>query len=343
MRKHEKEVEEYLLDEEDEAIKKIQKTYDQAYKDVQKEINKLKAQIEELIKNKQWIENDPEQLEIWESQVRSKIYQQNYQESLKRQIDGFMDALKSEHVKTIEDYMRLMYEDGFLSNIYNLHCRDVPILVPINQELMLKTLMYNVDNIPLSERIYSNVDEAKQAILEELSRGVATGIDYSDIGMNIKNRLGVSFRKAKNIAQNEGQRVKIDARIDSMKAAKAKGADLVKVWDAVYDNKTRPVHRELDQQHAEIDEPFHSSAGDVQAPKKFGRPELDINCRCNLLSVPRWDIEDSIQKVDNISGELIEAENYSDWKKKYYEELEAEEVRQGAERAMKSKGRSRKT
>ena len=38
-----------------------------------------------------------------------------------------------------------------------------------------------------------------------------------------------------------------------------------------------------------------------------------------MLSVPRWDIDNKVNKhYDNIKGEIIKAENYADWKEKYY-------------------------
>lgn len=308
MRKHEKEIELFLLDHEEITINKLKQTYEQVSKDIKKKLKKLNDDIDKLI------EENPENATL----IRSKIYQRDYQKALKKQIDMYLDTLKQSHTKTIDDFLKLMYEDGFLSVVYSMHCYEIPLTIPINQKLMKKALEYNIDDMPLSKRLYKNINKTKKDVLAEITRGVSSGMSYNDIARNIQNRLDVSFRKAKQIAQNEGQRVKIDAKIDSMQEAKKKGADIVKVWDSTLDNKTRPIHRELDQQHAELDKPFRCSVGEVQAPKKFGRADLDINCRCILLSVPRWDIEDTVEKYDNIKGTLIKAENYRDWKKKYY-------------------------
>lgn len=308
MKKHQAEVEKVLLGHEKEVYRKLKKTYDQALKDINRKSKELQKAIDKLV------EEEPDN----ETLIRSKIYQLNYQKTLQAQISGYMDVLKSEHVKDINDYMKIMYEDSYISNFYNLNKLGVPVTAPINQELMIKALTYDTNNIPLSKRIYDNVEKAKKDVLAEIQRGISTGMSGQDIARNIQNRMGVSYRKAKQLAQNEGHRVKTDARIDSMHEAKKKGADIVKVWDATLDGKTRPVHAELDQQHAEIDEPFKFGGGEVQAPKKFGMAALDINCRCALISVPRWDIEDTATKRDNITGELIEAKNYADWKEKYY-------------------------
>lgn len=322
MKKHEKEIEQVLLDNEKAVYKRLESTYKQALKDVDKKYKDLQDSIDKLIRAQSENMDDEKQLEIIKSQIQSKIYQQNYQKALKEQIDSAMDVLKSKHVKTLDDYLNTMYEDGFLSQIYSLQKYGVPVLAPINHELLVKAITFNVDDIPLSKRLYDNVNKAKRDIMDEISRGIASGMNSQDIARNIQNRMDVSYRKAKQLAQNEGHRVATDAKIDSMNASKDRGADIVKVWDATFDGKTRPIHAQLDGKRAEIDGYFEYSGGQVFAPKKFGKPALDINCRCALLSVPRWDIEDTVIKRDNITGELIEAKNYADWKKKYYKAME---------------------
>lgn len=332
MKKHQAEVEKVLLGHEKEVYKKLKKTYDQAFKDINRKSKELQKAIDKLV------EEDPDN----ETLIRSKIYQLNYQKTLQAQISGYMDVLKSEHVKDIDDYMKIMYEDSYISNFYSLNKEGVPVTAPINQDLMIKALTYDTNNIPLSKRVYDNVEKAKKDVLAEIQRGISTGMSSQDIARNIQNRMGVSYRKAKQLAQNEGHRIRTEATLDSMRAAKAKGADIVKQWDSTLDNKTRPVHRELHGQYAEVEEPFKCSAGSPQAPKMFGIAAQDINCRCALLSVPRWDIEDEPVHRDNISGELINAGSYEEWKLKYYVEIESENVRKGAEIAKQSRERLRK-
>ena len=322
MKKHEKEIEQVLLNNEKDVYKRLEGTYNQALKDAQGKYKELQESIDKLIEKESRYTNDPEQLEIIKSQIQSKIYQQNYQKVLQEQLNNALDTLNSSTVNSIEDYLNTMYEDGFISQLYSLQKYGIPVLAPINHELLVKAVSYNTDNIPLSKRIYSNVEKAKRQIRDEISRGIATGMSQQDIARNISERMGVSYRKAKQIAQNEGHRVVNDAKIDSMHASKDRGADIVKVWDCTFDKKTRPIHAQLDQQHAEIDDYFEYSGGKVFAPKRFGKASLDINCRCALMSVPRWDIEDEVEKRDNITGELIKAKNYADWKEKYYNAIE---------------------
>ena len=211
---------------------------------------------------------------------------------------------------------------------YGLMKQGVSITMPINQKLLVKSITYKTENIPLSTRIYKNVEKAKTNIISEISRGLSTGMSVNDIARNLENSMGVSSRKAYQLAQNEGARVRKDATVDCIKEAKKKGADLVKMWDATMDSKTRPIHAELHGKWAEVDEKFEYSGGEVFAPKEFGVPALDINCRCALLSVPRWDVDDNARHYDNAWREngnnkmYVDVKNYEEWKKLYYQNVD---------------------
>ena len=307
MKKWQKEIKQAQLDREKQVHKELEGTYRQALDDVNKKAKDLQDQISKLVAD------DPEN----ESLLRSKVYQLKYQEQIKAQLDDAMNRLND--AGSIEAYMEDMYREGYASNIYALQKQGVPVIAPINHDKMLTALTYNTNNIPLSTRLYKNIEKTKKQVMSEITRGIASGMSNQDVARNIKNRMGVSYRKARQLAQNEGHRVNTQAVMDSMHDAKDRGADIVKQWDCTYDKKTRPVHARLDQKWTDIDDYFDYGGGKVFAPKQFGVASLDINCRCALLSVPRWDVDsDTPKHMDNITGELIEAKNYDDWKNKYY-------------------------
>ena len=65
------------------------------------------------------------------------------------------------------------------------------------------------------------------------------------------------------IARTEGHRIQVASNLDAMQAAKERGADVVKQWDATLDETTRERHRELDGQIREIDEDFEYSGARI--------------------------------------------------------------------------------
>ena len=319
MKDWQKEIENVLLDDEEDVLKKLEKTYKQSLQDVKKHAKELQNDLDKLIAD------DPDN----ENLIRSKVYQLNYQKALEKQINGYMDVIKRDNVKDINDYLKTVYSDGFMTQQYGLMKQGVSITMPINQKLLVKSITYKTENIPLSTRIYKNVEKAKTNIIAEISRGLSVGMSNQDIARNLENSMGVSSRKAWQLAQNEGARVRKDATIDCIKEAKKKGADLVKMWDATMDSKTRPIHAELHGKWAEVDEKFEYSGGEVFAPKEFGIPALDINCRCALLSVPRWDVDDNARHYDNAWRDnendemFVDVRNYQEWQARYMQVMNA--------------------
>jgi hypothetical protein len=61
---------------------------------------------------------------------------------------------------------------------------------------------------------------------------------------------------------------------------------------STFDGNTRDLHRLLDGQIREIDEPFEAGGIQVDAPGMFGDPAEDCNCRCCILQRARWALDD---------------------------------------------------
>ena len=99
MEKWNKEIKQAQLDLENDAYKKLKKTYQQALKDVQKKSKELQKKINELVAA------NPDN----ETLIRSKIYQLNYQKAIKEQLDMAMNVLND--TSTIEEYKEAMYKE----------------------------------------------------------------------------------------------------------------------------------------------------------------------------------------------------------------------------------------
>ena len=311
MNKHEKETEKVLLDHEKKAFEDLKATYTNALKDIKLRIRDLQADIDLL----KLTEGD----EDAKNRVQSKIYQLEYQKALEGQINAILEVVKQDNVKTTQTFLTKMYEDAFLSVNYNLQKRKIPVIMPINNKLIVDTINIPTEDLKFNERLYKQVNELKKVVKAEISRGIATGQSYSKIAQQVSLLTKEDLNKTYRIVRTEGGRVSSTAKLKAMQEAKARGCDIVKQWDATLDNETREIHQQLDGKWVEVDEPFMKYDDvEVMRPHGFGSASQDINCRCVLLSVPRWDIEDVVEKYDNITGEIIKAKNYEDWKQKYY-------------------------
>lgn len=307
MNKRQKEVLQSQLDAEMKTLRELKQVYRQALKDCETKIRELSARTD--------MEN-----------LQSIIYQKRYQEALKRQLEGVMTSLQSNSYSTVSDYLARCYQDGYIGAMYDLHGQGIPIIVPIDQKAVTRAIQ---TDSKISQGLYTRLGEdvksLKTSIRAELSRGIANGSSWNDVARKIgKVFKNTPFSKAYNnsmrIARTEGHRVQIRSAMDAQQAAKDKGADVVKQWDATLDDRTRETHRMLDGQIRELDEPFEVGGMRADAPGMFNNPAEDCNCRCALLQRARWALDEGELKTLQERAkyfELDKTKDFEEFKQKY--------------------------
>lgn len=306
MNKAQKEVQQLQLSGEQKTIKQLQRIYDQARKDCEQKIRELSSRTD--------LEN-----------LQSIIYQKQYQEALKKQLEGILNNLQGEEFTSVADYLQKSYHNGYVGVMYDLHKQGIPVIMPINQDQVVKALQ---TDSKLSQGLYSRLGEdvnyLKRSIRAELSRGIANGSSWNEVAGHIANGMNSPFNKAYNravlVARTEGHRIQQRSALDSQYAAKEKGADVLKQWDSTLDNRTRPHHRQLDGQIRELDEPFEVDGMEAQAPGHFGKAKEDCNCRCCLLQRARWALdEDELDELKERAAYfgLDKTKDFEDFRDKY--------------------------
>lgn len=310
MNSRQKEILRTQLNNEEQTLKELKQVYSQALKDCESKIQELSMRAD----------LEPEN-------IQSIIYQKQYQEAIKAQLEGALANLQSNSYATVSDYLTRSYQEGYLGTMYDLQGRGIPLVMPIDQEQVAQAIQLNTKlSTSLYNRMGEDVNVLKKAVRQEVSRGIAQGMTWSQVASSLAgNMKHTPFQKAYNnsirIARTEGHRIQNNATLDAQKNAKDRGADIVKRWNAVLDGKTRDVHRELDGQVREIGEMFEAAGYKVEAPGMFGDPSQDCNCRCYLEQVPRWDLEGGMTKMDNFSKRIVAFEtpdDYEEWKKAYW-------------------------
>ena len=321
MKKYEKEVLQDRIDAEEKEMKHLKAIYSKAIEDITKKIEISNGKISVLLAN--WDDLTDEEKSIYQSQ----IYQRNFQQSLKNQIDEFMKSLESQQYKSITEYMEDCYKKGFIGAMYSIHKQGIPLIMPIDQKKVIKAMF---TDSKISKKLYTklgeDVDLLKKRIANNLSRGIATASSYSDIARNIASASNVGFNRAMRIARTEGARISNESSFDASKAAADAGCDIVKMWSAALDGRTRPHHRMLDGQVRELDEDFEVDGMKVKYPSGFGRASEDINCRCALLQRARWALdEEELNKLKERAAYygLDKTKDFDDYRKKYLKTTKA--------------------
>lgn len=259
-----------------------------------------------------------------------------YQKMVKAQVQSALDTLHAKEYETISEYLKDSYTDAFVGTMYTLHHQDIPIIVPINQNAVVKAI--TIDS-KVKGDLYTalgvDVSKLKKTIASEITRGIASGLLYDDITRNIANAGSITAKRAKTITRTEAGRVQEQATYDAANKAIAAGADVVKQWSAIRDGKTRDTHRMLDGQVREVNEPFTVGGHKAMHPHGFGIAAEDCNCRCTMLTRARAALgADELQKmqeraaahsllVKDVKGfEDAKAKDFAEFKKKYLKAAE---------------------
>lgn len=300
------EVQKVSADNEERVIRQLRQVYNQASKDCAAKIQELSMRTD--------MEN-----------LQTIIYQKQYQEALKKQIDGILNELNSNSFTTIADYLGKCYETGFIGTLYDLQGQGIPLCFPINQEEVVQALQVDSKiSQGLYQRMGEDTDYLKKSIKAELSRGISNGSSWNVVAGKIASGMNSPFTKAYNraigIARTEGHRVQQESTLHCQQRAKSKGADVLKQWDSTLDGVTRPTHRELDGQIREVDEPFEVAGMKAMYPGAFGNPAEDCNCRCCLLQRARWALgkeELNVLKERAAFFGLDKTKDFEDYRQKY--------------------------
>ena len=316
MNKREKEIIQAQLDSEKKVLKKLEKQYQAALDDINDKIRLLQSRTVYDADGVGHNELIPSAL-----MPQSRIYQVEHQKALKGQIEGILEKLHGDEYSTINQYLDDCYVDSFVGTAYDLAGQGIPLIMPIDQAAAVRAIQ---TDSKISEGLYKSLgvdtNNLKKTISREVTRGIASNMTFEDIARNIKNVSKAPMSNAKRIARTEGHRIQQASAMDAQRAAKDKGADVVKQWDATLDGRTRDTHRKLDGQIRDIDEPFEVDGMFAMYPGDFGDPAEDCNCRCVSLTRAKWGLDsselDTLKERAEFFG-LDKTKDFDDFRDKY--------------------------
>ncbi len=333
MNHRQKLIQQQFLHNEGQVLKRLKSIYTASLGDINDKISTLEFDIDRLQFEYDWSEDGAEKSKL-QSQIQSKIYQKRYQKALQEQLDGILQKMNDKAFTTVSEYLNECYDDGFIGAIYDMHGQGIPLIMPIDQEALVRAVQLDSKiSTTLYKKMGENVTKLKRDIAAKVSRGIASGMSFSQVAQQIRfkmigtyNTNGGAFGRALTIARTEGHRIQVQSGMDACYSAKSKGADVLKQWDSTLDGDTRPSHRAVDGEIKELDEEFSNGLMFPGDPKG-GAGEV-VNCRCALLQRARWALDDEeleILKKRAAYYGLDKAENFKDFKKKYLKAVEQEE------------------
>ena len=151
-------------------------------------------------------------------------------------------------------------------------------------------------------------------IRTSVTQGLIQGASYPNMMKGIRAAINGSAKDAIRIARTEGQRAQVMGQQANYDHARDIGVDMVEVWDATLDSRTREDHGAIDGQEAHYIEgtPFwNTSVGQVAGPLQSGYASFDINCRCRI----RGQVAGTEPGVRRVDGKVVPYQTYDQWKK----------------------------
>ena len=299
MNKRQKEVIQNQLDSEKKVLKQLTRQYQKALNDIDRKIRIL--QSDEL--------------------TQSRIYRIEHQKVLRKQVEAVLEKLHADEYTTIQQFLTDSYTDAFVGTAYDLHGQGVPVILPIDRNAAVKAVTTDSKiNEGLYEALGVDTKKLKKSISSEITRGIASGMPHSEIAKNIARYAKAPLGRAKTIVRTEAHRIQQASKLDAQKAAKAKGANIIKQWNSTLDGDTRPSHRKLDGKFADVDGFFEMDGKKARYPGDFGDPAEDCNCRCQLLQRAKAALDEdelkTLQERAKFFG-LDKSDDLEDFKKKY--------------------------
>lgn len=306
MNKRQLEVLKYQMQNEKKILQLLKQVYQRASMDCERKIRELAGRTD--------MEN-----------LQSIIYQKQYQEALKKQLDGILDALQNKEFENIAEYLTGCYEDGFLGALYDIHGQGIPLIIPIDQAQVVDAVQTDSKiSTNLYTRLGGDVSYLKKSIRAELSRGIANGLTWTEMAAHIAHGMNSPFHKAMNkairISRTEGHRIQNRAQMDMLNKAKENGADVVKQWISTLDDRTRESHKVLDGQIREIEDYFEVNGHKAKYPGGFGVASEDIHCRCCMGQRAKWNLDqDELNTLKDRASYfgLDKTIDFEDFKNKY--------------------------
>jgi len=280
-----------------------------------------------LAKYKQLDEHKRQQLEageITESDYRTWLRNQVFQSELMHQkLDSITQTCTTAQqtaYKLARDEQYDIFALGANYAFYELEqAAGVAFnLTLYNTEAVKRLLLENPKLVP-NKRIKSESNRTYDARVfnRYVMQGIVQGKSVHDIAVQaVKGMADTEAHWAMNNAITALTGAQNAGTMQQLRNAQAIGIEVQKRWNSTLDYRTREMHRLLDQETADLDEPFKVQGYEIMYPgDPNAAPEMVYHCRCKvtgaLVKYPRQ----NAQRRDNTTKQTTSDLTYTEWYK----------------------------
>ena len=280
-----------------------------------------------LAKYKQLDEHKRQQLEageITESDYRTWLRNQVFQSELMHQkLDSITQTCTTAQqtaYKLARDEQYDIFSLGANYAFYELEqAAGVAFnLTLYNTESVKRLLLENPKLVP-NKRIKSESNKTYDARVfnRYVTKGIIQGKSVHDIATQaVKGMADTEVHWAMNNAITALTGAQNAGTMQQLRNAQALGIEVQKRWNSNLDYRTRETHRLLDQETADLDEPFKVQGYEIMYPgDPNAAPEMVYHCRCKLTSALVQYPRQNAMRRDNTTKNVTSDLTYTEWYK----------------------------
>ena len=290
----------------DEQIKEIErrikKVYSRASKEIQKKTDEFISQFERLDKEKRrQVRNGTLSKEDYQKWKENKVFNREVWKSKQKDCTNILTNAN----KMAMDIANGKTWDVFIENAnYTLYDIEKQLGMDLSFSIYnteaVKRLIVEEPNLLPEPSVNIPKDKAwnMKKIDYQVTQSIIQGESIPElaerlidvVGHNQGNML-MHARTMMTGAQNAG-------RLRGMMDAQRKGVNLKKTWMSAHDNHVRELHRALDGESVELEEPFEIGGYEIMYPgDPDAEPSMVYNCRCALSNEVDMDNPINLDKI----------------------------------------------
>lgn len=305
---------------EEELEKKIENVYRRASEETSQKLNEHMKRYERLDAERK-ASLSPEDYEDWRRrQYTTGQRWESMTNSLAR------DVLKADNEARdlINDYVPEAFADGYNYSCYQMakgmgdsyvngtftlyDKQAVERLVRDNPDLLpqLNPNSKTAEDIRAGKIIRWN----KEKINSEVTQGIIQGESIGKIANRMQNVVGMEERSAIRNARTATNGARNAGKEESFEDAEELGIEVLQMWVASVDDRTRYEHRQLDGQTVKTGEKFKVGDFEIAYPcDPTADPSMVYNCRCTIIPyLPKY------SKEKPNAHQSVSQKDYEKWK-----------------------------
>lgn len=299
--------------------RRIKHVYETAKAEMQDQLTEFIECFKELDEYKRvQLENGNISADDYRTWLRNQVFQS---EQMKAKLDNITDICtktQSTAYKMARHEQYTTFANGANFAYYSLEKQaGASLNLTIYNTTAVQRLLTEQPRILPNKQIKSASNKTYDAKVfnRYVTQGIIQGKNVTEIATQAVNGMAdTEMHWAENNAITALTSAQNAGTLQQLKEAKAMGLDVKKQWNATLDYHTRETHRLLDQQTAELEEPFKVLGYQIDYPADpHAAPEMVYHCRCRLTGVLGKYKPRNAKRRDNVTKEVIPEQTYQEW------------------------------